>query len=611
MATTHRTRLINPRLGAYFSIFASTFIALFLVLMILQQLGTSDGLVRAAVLFAPLVLFSAIGIGSFTRHPPEFFAAGRRVPAFYNGIVLAMTVTGGTGLVVATGLLFINGFDAWCLIIGLTAGCVVMGTMIAPYLRKYGGYTVPSYLGRRFDSRAVRIASAAVFIVPMLLLLMAEIHLARSAAVLLTGFGDAQIMMVLALTLLVTVAFGGIRGLGWVGAAQAIGAIIAIVVPAAMLGVIETNLPLAQLSYGPVLRSVGRMEVAQQIAIPQMPLLGFDLAGQGLTSLQQRVASPYTSMGPLSFALTTLTAMLGIACAPWLLPRTGTTVGVYEARKSLSWAVFFLGIIMLTLSALAVFLRNYVMLDLVGRSPADLPDWFTALASLGQATAASTGSVVSLANISFDRDSVLYAVAIAAGFPPIVLYLLLAGTICAALAAAAATLYCLATIIAEDIILGLDWRPIDAGTRLTTSRLAILVMTVIGIAFAWTVQTDPLQLLLWALSLSAATAFPIVVMSIWWKRMSPMSAFAGLLAGFVGAVFGILNGDSFLIPLPAQISGLLGIVPAIGVATCITLFGPPANRQIQDAVRDIRIPGGETIYDREQRLLRLKQQRRN
>ncbi len=611
MATTHRTRLINPRLGAYFSIFASAFAALFLVLLILQQLGTSDQFVRVIVLFAPLAFFCAIGIGTFTRQPAEFFAAGRRVPAFYNGLVLATAVTGSTGLVVGTGLLFINGFDAWCLIIGLTAGCVIMGTMIAPYLRKYGGYTVPSYLGRRFESRAVRIASAAVFTVPMLLLLAAELNLARQSAALLTGFTDLQIFLILAVTLVATVAVSGMRGLGWVGTAQAIGVIMALLVPAAMLGVIETNLPLSQLSYGPVLRAVGRMEVAQQIAGPQLPMLAYELAGPGLTTLENRIAAPYTSIGTLSFALTTLTAMLGIACAPWLLPRTGTTIGVYEARKSLSWAVFFLGVIMLTLSALAVFLRNYVMLDLVGRSPADLPEWFTLLASMGKAAAASTGNELSLANINFDRDSALYAVALAAEFPPIVLYLLLAGVMCAALAAASATLYGLATAVSEDIVLGLDWRPLDHATRLATTRIFIVAMIIVGLGFTAMIDTDPLQLLLWALSLSAATAFPIVVMSIWWKRMSPLAALAGLLAGFCGAVLAILNGDSSLFPLPAQISGLAGIIPAFGAATLVAILGAPASRQIQDGVRDIRIPGGETIYDREQRLLRLKQQQRN
>ena len=96
MAITQRTRLINPRLGAYFSIFASAFAALFLTLLIFEQLGTSDSLIRATVLFLPLIVFCVIGIATFTRHPPEFFAAGRRVPAVYNGLVLAVIATGGT-----------------------------------------------------------------------------------------------------------------------------------------------------------------------------------------------------------------------------------------------------------------------------------------------------------------------------------------------------------------------------------------------------------------------------------------------------------------------------------------------------------------------------------
>ena len=144
MATIHNTRLINPRLGIYFSIFASAFVALFLLLLIFEQLGFSDTFMRSAVLFVPFLFYTAIGLASFSRSSFEFFVAGRRVPAAYNGLLIAIAATGGTGLTVLTGLFLINGFDAWCLTLGVTTGFVIMGTAIAPYLRKYGAYTVPT-----------------------------------------------------------------------------------------------------------------------------------------------------------------------------------------------------------------------------------------------------------------------------------------------------------------------------------------------------------------------------------------------------------------------------------------------------------------------------------
>ena len=611
MAISHRTRLINPRLGAYFSIFASAFAALFLALLIFEQLGTSDSLIRATVLFLPLIVFCVIGIATYTRHPPEYFAAGRRVPAVYNGLVLAIIATGGTVLIAATGLFFFNGFDAWALIIGVTTGFVIMGTMIAPYLRKYGGYTVPSYLARRFQSRLLRILSAAVFTVPILLVLTAELQMASYAASLLTGLSSTTISTIVAITLGLTITLGGMRALGWVGTAQAIAVILAIIVPAAMLGVIETNLPLAQFSYGPVLRGIGRIEVAQQIPVTVAAPLAFDLAGNGLTTIEHRLATPYGSLGVVSFALLTLTVALGIACAPWLLPRCGTTVGVYEARKSIGWTVFFVGIITLTLSALAIFMRNFVMQDLVGQTVNTLPEWFDVVAATGKAAVATSQQRLALSDFQFDRDSILFAVPIAAEFPVIVLYLTLAGAIAAAIAAAAATAYALATLLSEDIVHGLDWIAPKPAVRINTARGLTIFSILAGLVFASFVNTDPLQLLLWSLSISASVVFPIVAMSLWWKQMGPVAAVAGLLVGFTGAVLGIVVGDSWLIPLPAPLMGLVGLLPAIVTIALVTGIGGQTDQDSQAIIHDVRIPGGETVFDREERLARLKEQKRN
>ena len=267
-----------------------------------------------------------------------------------------------------------------------------MGIAISPYLRKYGAYTVPSYLARRFESRLIRVLAATVFAVPMILLLAAELSMAVHAAMLLTGYSRDFLALLFSVVLIGTMALGGMRAVGWVGTAQAIAAIAALALLAGMIGVIETNLPLAQFSYGPVLRQIGRLEDAQQIVSPVQPLFEFGLSGMDLSYLTKRLAAPSGSVGWAAFVAGTLTVMMGIAGAPWLLPRCATTLGVYEARKSLGWAIFFAGIIMLTLSAIAVFLRDIVMSTLVGRSLDQMPAWFAQLNQSGLASVEWTGS---------------------------------------------------------------------------------------------------------------------------------------------------------------------------------------------------------------------------
>lgn len=610
MPNTIRAKMVNPRLGSYFSIFGSLIIALFVVLLILEHLQTPDYLVRLAVLLGPAILYVVIGALSITGNAREFFAAGRRVPAVCSGLVLALTAFGGTGIVAWTGAAFINGFDVWCISIGLTTGFVIMGVAIAPYLRKSGAYTVPTFLARRFHSRLLRVTAASVLIVPMLLILMAEFRIGLSAARALVPLEPTVLGLTMGAIVVLTVAAGGIRGLSWSGTGQAIMALIAIVTLAGLIGILETNFPISQLSYGPVLRGIGRFEVAQNIPIVNAAPLAFNLAGTGFEDVVHRFARPYSSVGPFSFALATLTVAAGVAAGPWLLPRSGTTIGVYEARKSLGWAVFFIGLITLTLSALAVFMRDFVMQDLVGRTMNDLPGWFKTLSGLGWAKAEVHDGALQMMDFAFKRDAILFALPVAAGFPPIVQYLMFACAIAAALAAASATTYAIATLLAEDVIGGLRWDPPGDQIRVGIARVMSVVVVVLMLAFQALIHADPLQLFLWAAGLAGATAFPVVILSIWWKRLTPLGAFSSLLTGFGVALTAIFASQIGLVPVPASLVAIFGLFPAVIVAIVVSRLSPVPAREVLEQVRDMRVPGGETIYDREMRLHRLQQNKR-
>src|SRR5262245_37839612 len=187
MAATSGVRLVNPRLGTYFGIFSATFAALVLMALMLEQLGIADLAVRLLMFAGPIALYGALGVLTPASDPNDYFACGRRVPAFFNGLVLAVTALGGAGLIALTGVFFAAGFDALCLSLGISAGLVFMGVLIAPFLRKSGDYTVPSYLARRFESRTLRIVSAAVLSVPLVLLLADETRFAAYEATWLTS----------------------------------------------------------------------------------------------------------------------------------------------------------------------------------------------------------------------------------------------------------------------------------------------------------------------------------------------------------------------------------------------------------------------------------------
>jgi cation/acetate symporter len=604
MPFSHRARVVNPRLGTYFGIFMSAFVALALMALIFEGLGAPTVALQTAMFAGPLVLYAAIGLAAFTRDPLDFFAAGRRVPAFYSGLVLAQTAMGATGLLALSGAFFLIGFDALCLVVGGLAGFVVMAVMLAPFFRKFGAFTIPSYLGRRFESRALRIAAGAVLTVPMLLMLAGEIRMGAFAASWLLPEPMAINVTLLVAIMILTLAAGGMRSLAWSTSAQCIASLIALLVPVTIVAILLTNLPLPQLSHGPILRALGRAEAAQGLPIILPPALAFDMPMEGLQAIAKRYADAFGSVGPLAFVIMTITALAGVASAPWLLPRVAATPSVYEARKSLGWATLLFGVIMLTLAAVAVFMREYVVDIVTATGPVQIPAWLEELKALGMAAVEDAVRRPTMQSFGFNRDAVLLSLPIAAELPAAVLYLAAGGAIAAALATAGAVAVALGSVLAEDVVYGLSWQPPSPGARLIVSRLSLMAAAVLGGALAIAAPTDPLKLMLWSLALTASTAFPVLVLSIWWKRLNAFGAIAGIVTGFGVTVLAIVAGEAGMIGLDGALAAALGLPAGTFAAVFVTLMTPAPGRHVLELVRDIRVPGGEILIDREMRFQR-------
>lgn len=609
MSLSPQTRLINPRLGNYFSIFASVFVAVTLLVMILEQLGVSASLLSATMLFAPLALYAAIGVASYNQEPLDYFAAGRRVPAFYSGLLLAVTAIGATGIIGLTGTFYLIGFDALCLAIGGLAGFVITAVLMAPFLRKFGAFTIPTYLGRRFESRIIRIVAALLVAVPMVLLIAAELRFGAAAASLLSGYPIGMMTLLLALTLAATLAAGGMRSQSWSGVAQAIVALLALLVPVGIVGVIMTNMPLPQLSHGPILRSIVRDEGRIGLEIAAQSGFSFGFPGENFTAIAKRFSNPFGAVSPLAFVSLTLTTMMAFASSPWLLPRVAATPGVYEARKSLAWATVLFGITMITLASIAVFMREYT--HVIVKDPTQqVPAWLSQLVALDLASIDTSAARLDLSSIALKRDAVLAALPLASEMPQFLLYLALAGAIAAALAAAGAAAIALANIVAEDLALGLSWEAPVTNVRLAVARGAIAVVVIASAVLSQFTHADPLRLWLWSMALTGSTLFPVLVLSIWWKRLTAFGALAGIMTGFAVASLAIVSGESQLFGLDSVLAALIGIPLSAIAAIAVSSVTPAPGKYAMELLRDIRVPGGEIVYDRELRQQRQKRLQR-
>ncbi len=301
MSFTARARLVNPRLGTYFSIFAALFAAIFLLSLIFEQLSVSDSLLRMAMFAGPLALYAAIGLAVRTGEPLEFFAAGRRVPAGYTGLLLSVIAAGGTFLVCGAGAFFISGFDALVLLMGGLSGFVLMAMLLAPFYRKFGAFTVPSYLGRRFDSKPLRLTAAMLCAVPILLVLAAELRVGSMVAARLTGLDQSLLTFMLAGVVMAAVVPGGKRSFSWTGVAQSVAMLIAFAAVSASIATLLTSLPVPQLTHGPLVRNLVRNEVNQGLQMMTVSPFAFELPGEGLYQLIKPYTAPFGAVGTAAF----------------------------------------------------------------------------------------------------------------------------------------------------------------------------------------------------------------------------------------------------------------------------------------------------------------------
>ena len=384
----------------------------------------------------------------------------------------------------------------------------------------------------------------------------------------------------------------------------------AILIPASVIAILVTNLPLGQLSHGPVLRALGRTEVLQGVPAALASPFAFELPGQGLEPIAGRFATPFASIGPFAFILAMLGIMAGIAGSPAHLGRTGTTPNVYETRKAIGWSVLIAGVMIMTLSGVAVFLRDILMNQLAGAAPDKLPPALKGLIDLGLANVDTRAAQLSASSFLFRRDGVLLGLPILMGLPAAVVLLTAAGLLAAALAGAATSLCQLGLILAEDVAMTAVGGARDARTRVLGVRIAIVIVAILAGWGSVMARGDPLNLMLWSLAISGSALFPVLLLSIWWKRINAWGALAGLGTGFIVTILGLLAGGTAASGFPAELTPALG-APASAIAAIATsLLTPVPNRHLLEMVRDLRIPGGEAIYDRELRLEAQKKSQR-
>ena len=614
MTLNYSTPVINPRLGSSFAIFASAYTCLVAMLMVLEQLGLSVPTIDELIIVTPALFYIAIGFMTRTTSTDDFLLAGQRVPPFYNALAFTSMVFGGSIMLGSIGSLFFLGIDAIAIPVGCFAGLVLTGVLFVPHLRKAGANTLPGFLHLRFGHRGVRLAAAALMLVPCLIIIVAEAALGGK----LVGFflplpqalginlsPPAFFLILVLASVVLTVALGGMRSATWTQCVQFV-VVLGILAPLIAVSVIRTKLPLPQLTYGSQLEEIkAREQTKGFVTVTQPQPLSEVLPKPGAQPVIRPVERAFSAFRPMDFLLLVFCLATGVAAHPAFFPRLSMTPTIPASRRSMGWVTVVAGFVVLTIPAYAFFTKAMAVEALVGVPASDLPAWARALQQLGliNLPANQYDSFNAAAQrVTFHRDSLALILPVAGNLPRVFFGLAAASALAALSACAAGHLVAVANTVSDDVYHAFLNKAASPGRRLMVARLTMLIFAVAVFIIAQNVAADPLRWAIAAFSLSSGTFFSVLLLSVWWRRLTSKGALAGLISGFVVTALYLRMGGTPLFGIDALTAAAVGVPVSLVAAILVSLLSKAPEQSVLEAIDDLRVPAGETLQSRMLRL---------
>ncbi|NTU80943.1 MAG: VC_2705 family sodium/solute symporter [Chloroflexales bacterium] len=526
-------------------------------------------------------MYAVIGLRARTERLDEYYVAGRRVPAPLNGLAIGADWMSAASFISMAGALYLLGYEGLAYITGWTGGYVLLALLLGPYLRKFGQFTIPDFIGARYPGGSTRVIGALIAIIISFTYLTAQV---TGVGIIMSRFFGLNYALgvIVGLSAVLLCSFlGGMKAITWTQGVQGIILIVAYLVPVTWLSLKLTGVPLPQLMYGEALRHITALEAAQ-----------------GITP---GYVEPFNDWSPLNFIALTLCLMLGTAGMPHILVRFYTVPSVRESRSSVSWALVWIAILYLTAPAYAAFSRWEILQDIVGRPIADLPAWAanwagTGLLTIGDAPpdGGNGDGVLQFGELHIDQDLIVLATPEIAGLPATVVALVAAGGMAAALSTADGLLMVIASAVAHDIY----HRTLNpqAGLReqLWVGRTMILVAAALATVTAVQRLAIIVQMVAWAFSLAAATFFPVLVLGIFWKGATSRGAAAGMICGLASTA--AYMGLTYTIPelslfgISSIAAGIFGAPVNFLVTWLVSRLGTPPSQATQTMVDSVRHP---------------------
>jgi len=539
-------------------------------------------------------LYIVIAIWSRASSTKEFYVAGGGVSPLANGLATAADWMSAASFISMAGIISFGGYDGSVYLMGWTGGYVLLALLLAPYLRKFGKFTVPDFIGDRYYSNTAR--SVAIFCA----LLVSFTYVAgqmRGVGLVFSRFLEVDITTGVIIGMIIVLFYavlGGMKGITYTQVAQYCVLIFAFMVPAIFISIQMTNNVIPQLGFGGV-------DESGVYLLDKLDGLHRELGFAEYTS---------GSKSMLDVFMITAALMVGTAGLPHVIVRFFTVKKVADARKSAGWALLFIAILYTTAPAVAVFSRTNLIETVSNVKYENVPEWFKNWEETGLIKFEDKngdGKIQYVADIAkneltVDRDIMVLANPEIANLPNWVIALVAAGGLAAALSTAAGLLLVISSSVSHDLIKKMIKPEISEKGELIAARTSAVVA--VGVAGYFGIHPPDFVAATVALAfgLAAASFFPAIILGIFSKRMNKEGAVAGMVVGILLMLFymtkfkfnwfGGGTKEDWWFGISPEGFGTIAMIVNFIVSIIVSKFTASPPKEVQEIVENIRIPSG-------------------
>ena len=595
-------------LGRVYGIYTLGFLGFVILMAILEQAGVAPRYIGYMFVGFTILIYALIGILSRTMQSNEYYVAGRQVPAVFNGMATAADWMSGASFIAMAGGIYLRGYPYMAFLVGWTGGYVLVASLLAPYLRKFGCYTVPDFIGTRYGGNLARFCAVVILVVASFTYVTAQITgtgIVASRALDIpfevgVWFGLAGI--------LVCSMLGGMKAVTWTQVAQYIVLIIAYLLPVFwMSNKLDYGLIPQFAQFDAVLR-VQELEALHRVG-ELKPTAEAAAQAKGLAALTVGINDASdTLMAKWKFLTLVLCMMAGTASLPHVLMRYFTTPSVKAARQSVGWSLIFIFLLYFTAPALATFTKLSILdpnlaTGIIGSSIAEVQalDWVQNWSSVGfvKIIDGNGDGLLQINEFFMKGDIVVLATPEIAGLPYVISGLVAAGGLAAAMSTADGLLLAIANALSHDLYYKIIDPKADTRTRLVVARILLLAVGGAAAFVASAKLTGILGAVAWAFCFANSGLFFPLVLGVWWKRANRAGAVAGMIGGFAAGAWYLymvqFAGMAPWLGLDGLRFGMIGMPVSLVLMVVVSLMTEEPDEETQRMVDAIRVPRGETV----------------